>query len=257
MARKGKNTDTRQQLAFSLDYKLKILESKFYKNIVSLFNRLTKRYINKSVAVSTQDIEQKLKKLISSYQKEITKSVVDFSNYEIEKLSGEKSRITIGKNAINRFLEHEQAAKDAISNFNQLINKQLNSLPFSSQIDKKEVAKTLQHTNRVYRKTLKTITQMQSITNANASRLEAFKKSSLVKGVQFLAILDDRTTLICSARHLQVFKLDDPVLSQYTPPLHYNCRSLLSPVMLNETIKFSEQADLIDTMTKYPKLLDT
>ena len=48
-----------------------------------------------------------------------------------------------------------------------------------------------------------------------------------VIGVEFSAIMDDRTTEMCAERHGLVMRLDDPRLPENTPPLHFRCRSLL------------------------------
>lgn len=48
--------------------------------------------------------------------------------------------------------------------------------------------------------------------------------------MQFLAILDDRTTDICRARNGKIMRLDSEELAANTPPLHYWCRSVLSPI---------------------------
>ena len=55
-----------------------------------------------------------------------------------------------------------------------------------------------------------------------------------VVGVEFSAILDDRTTKICAARHGLIMRLDDPKLPSNTPPLHPNCRSILLPATVYE-----------------------
>jgi hypothetical protein len=61
--------------------------------------------------------------------------------------------------------------------------------------------------------------------------LETFRQAGdFVEYVQFLAILDSRTTAICESRHGRMMRLDSPELAANTPPLHYQCRSLLSPV---------------------------
>lgn len=48
--------------------------------------------------------------------------------------------------------------------------------------------------------------------------------------VQFVAIMDARTTPICQSRDGMIMRLDDPRLPANTPPLHYMCRSTLIPV---------------------------
>lgn len=78
---------------------------------------------------------------------------------------------------------------------------------------------------------LEIIARTNSTTAFNQGRLETFRQAGdFVEHVQFLAILDSRTTDICESRNGKIFRLDDPALAANTPPLHYNCRSILSPV---------------------------
>lgn len=66
------------------------------------------------------------------------------------------------------------------------------------------------------------------ITRADTlGRLTEMKSNEDVIGVEFSAIMDDRTTEICSSRHGLIMRLDDPRLPENTPPLHPQCRSLL------------------------------
>lgn len=71
----------------------------------------------------------------------------------------------------------------------------------------------------------------------NKGRLEFFNKSNAVSAYQYSAILDDRTTPICSGLDGKIFnKGDEPV-----PPLHFNCRSLLIPITVFEDFKVTEE----------------
>lgn len=66
----------------------------------------------------------------------------------------------------------------------------------------------------------------------NQGRLQSFNDSDLVDYVRFLAISDDRTTDICRTRDgMLIPKSDTGTIAFNTPPLHYQCRSTLSPVM--------------------------
>lgn len=66
------------------------------------------------------------------------------------------------------------------------------------------------------------------ITRADSmGRLISMKSNEDVLGMEFSAILDDRTTEMCSERNGLVMRLDDPRLPENTPPLHPRCRSLL------------------------------
>lgn len=70
---------------------------------------------------------------------------------------------------------------------------------------------------------------------ANRRRIQEFSKSRVVQGVEFLAVMDNRTTkMICVPRHRQQFKLGSAELAMNTPPLHFNCRSILSPITIYE-----------------------
>ena len=66
------------------------------------------------------------------------------------------------------------------------------------------------------------------ITRADSiGRLISMKANDDVIGVEFSAVMDDRTTVMCMERNGLVMRLDDPRLPENTPPLHVNCRSLL------------------------------
>jgi len=64
----------------------------------------------------------------------------------------------------------------------------------------------------------------------NRARLEEFEDSKVVAGYQYSAIMDDRTTDICSGLHGKFFKAG----SEPVPPTHFNCRSTLIPITIFE-----------------------
>lgn len=60
----------------------------------------------------------------------------------------------------------------------------------------------------------------------NRGRLAFFNESGLVSAYQYSAILDDRTSDVCSGLDGKIFKAGtEPI-----PPMHFNCRSLLIPI---------------------------
>lgn len=66
------------------------------------------------------------------------------------------------------------------------------------------------------------------ITRADSiGRLISMKANDDVIGVEFSAVMDDRTTEMCIERNGLIMRLDDPRLPENTPPLHVSCRSLL------------------------------
>jgi SPP1 gp7 family putative phage head morphogenesis protein len=78
---------------------------------------------------------------------------------------------------------------------------------------------------------LEVIARTNATSAFNQGRLETFRQAGdFVQFVQFLAILDSRTTDICESRNGRLLRLDSPELAANTPPLHFQCRSILSPV---------------------------
>jgi len=70
-------------------------------------------------------------------------------------------------------------------------------------------------------------------TSITATQTEALKKvveenREIMKGFMFTAILDSRTSPICTHHNGKIYDIDD---KRFQPPLHWNCRSSLIPVL--------------------------
>lgn len=65
-----------------------------------------------------------------------------------------------------------------------------------------------------------------------------------VESFTFIAEVDDVTSDICLALDGKVFAANDPDLEQYYPPLHHNCRSVLSPNMSGSKVKVTGLGNL-------------
>jgi SPP1 gp7 family putative phage head morphogenesis protein len=63
--------------------------------------------------------------------------------------------------------------------------------------------------------------------------------SQLVEAYQYSAIIDERTSEVCSELDGQIFDRGD-FIDRLTPPLHFNCRSVLVPVTRYENYKDDE-----------------
>lgn len=79
---------------------------------------------------------------------------------------------------------------------------------------------------------LKTVVRTNTTAVINNAKI-GFARANVpfVKGMSFLAVIDDRTTQLCEELHERNFAIDDPQLDRYTPPLHFNCRSMLDYVI--------------------------
>lgn len=81
---------------------------------------------------------------------------------------------------------------------------------------------------------LETIVRTNTTQAYNMGRIVELRRNPLVAGVQYSAIIDERTTEVCQHLDGKVFKAGDSDLDALTPPNHYNCRSLLVPIMIDE-----------------------
>lgn len=77
--------------------------------------------------------------------------------------------------------------------------------------------------------------------------------SDIVRGYEFIAVMDDHTTPICRPRHGMVIAHNEKmILAQNTPPLHVNCRSYLAPVTELDDISAKNWID----SESYDKFMD-
>lgn len=66
--------------------------------------------------------------------------------------------------------------------------------------------------------------------------------ADIIDFVEFLAVLDLQTSPVCMAASGRRFRLDDPELAAFRPPLHPNCRSVLIPIIDLPGVPVGEQA---------------
>ena len=72
----------------------------------------------------------------------------------------------------------------------------------------------------------------------NATRRQIYDASPDVTHYLFVAVRDHATTEWCKTRHGLVYAKGDPLLERETPPIHWNCRSEVLPLtMQNEQHK--------------------
>lgn len=84
---------------------------------------------------------------------------------------------------------------------------------------------------------LNTIVRTNVFDSFNEARLEYFTDPALggyVEALEYSAILDDNTTEICTEMDSTTWPADDERWNTYSPPLHFNCRSVLIPVVAGD-----------------------
>ena len=74
--------------------------------------------------------------------------------------------------------------------------------------------------------------------------------ADLIPAMQFLAIIDGRTTEICRRLDGEIIMKDEAGIADLVPPLHYNCRSTVIPVWIDEYRKL-EPGQVFDPASIY------
>jgi len=92
-----------------------------------------------------------------------------------------------------------------------------------------EIISNVMKTTKITEIQAKTLTRT-AITSTQTAALKkvAENNSDLIKGFMFTAILDSRTSPICSHHNGKIYDVND---KRFVPPLHWNCRSSLIPVL--------------------------
>jgi len=76
----------------------------------------------------------------------------------------------------------------------------------------------------------------------NQGRLTSFQDDAvkdMIVAYEYSAIMDSRTSEICRGLDGLIYKTDDTIWAKITPPNHYNCRSLMIPILADETFTVS------------------
>jgi SPP1 gp7 family putative phage head morphogenesis protein len=97
----------------------------------------------------------------------------------------------------------------------------------------KEIISEVLKTTKLTEAQASTLTRTSITSTQNAAVNSVVQNNKgLVKGYLFSAILDSRTSPICSYHNGNLYAVDD---LRFKPPLHWNCRSTLIPVLKSKT----------------------
>lgn len=82
------------------------------------------------------------------------------------------------------------------------------------------------------RSRVNTVVQTETTYYYNRARRTLYDQSPDVTHYLFVAIRDQATTKWCKSRQGIVYKKGDPLLDDETPPIHWNCRSEILPLTM-------------------------
>jgi SPP1 gp7 family putative phage head morphogenesis protein len=129
----------------------------------------------------------------------------------------------------------------------------------------KQIADRLQRLNGLHKNQAMTLARTVTNNVSSIARDEVMRANDdVLDGYEWVAALDNRTTLICGSRDGQVYKFSDPDAPR--PPAHFNCRSTIVPKVkpefdLGADVKTTrpsigdDGAELIGSDTNYEKWL--
>ena len=169
-------------------------------------NELRGKKYHGSIKLSEGDsVKDNVQKFMNTgeWNEVIPKDAVNWINNYVPVLSGNFSRDVLEK------------TRDVIKN----------SLQEGTTLQERE--KELQKVLEVSNSRIESIARTEVTRAHNLGSLTAMKANEDVIGVEFSAVLDNRTTPMCSERHGLRMRLDDPRIPENTPPLHVRCRSML------------------------------
>lgn len=92
---------------------------------------------------------------------------------------------------------------------------------------------------------LETVVRTEMARAFNVGRKVIFDRETedgFIEAYQYSAIIDSRTTEICRALDGKIYRADDPYVDRITPPRHFNCRSLLVPVIQGDDYEIDKHA---------------
>jgi uncharacterized protein with gpF-like domain len=84
------------------------------------------------------------------------------------------------------------------------------------------------------------------------------KYGSSISAYRYTAVLDERTTRYCRELDGRVFQENDPNYTLLTPPNHYRCRSMWTPILPSEMggVQVEGKPDYIETYSSVDTFKD-
>ena len=196
---------------------------------------------NKELAVS-----------LDGHMKDFGSSQLDFQTNNLDKSLGEvfKVRRPRSNTALDKLVGVNIGGDLTLSQ--QVGNISKNELRRISGVINNGVAKGLTNKEMVEKITRTTkLTQSQanalvrtSITRASSmAQVKSMDSNKeLIKGYKFVAVLDSRTSDICSRTDGTEFAIDD---TRYLPPLHWRCRSTIVPITKSYSELMATKSDRV------------
>lgn len=145
---------------------------------------------------------------------------------------------TIMRNAVSRGLSAGKSADEIVADaYAQLAQSGFLTaadVAEATGLGAEELAELLGDTAEMNLARLNTIVRTNVFDSFNEARFDYFTDESMggfVEAFEYSAIMDENTTEICEELNGFTRRADDDIWNKYAPPNHFNCRSVLIPVV--------------------------
>lgn len=112
-----------------------------------------------------------------------------------------------------------------------IFEKHASAFQKSGEFDRHQALTEIQAASRAPYARAKMIVETETTHYYNQARRQVYDRSDDVTHYLFVAIRDQATTHWCRSRNGLVYKKGSAVLDRETPPIHWNCRSELLPLL--------------------------
>jgi len=226
---------------------------RLYEEGVQLQNRrIIKRHRNKLTGILRKNIRSDVKPEINRFGKELLShsetSLREFSTSQLDfhtdnlfkgvkdfyKVKKPKTKELIGE-ITGPNIKGTKTLKKNLRNISsgELIRIQTKvKAGLAKGLSQNEIISDVLKTTKITEHQARTLTRT-SITSTQALALDKVMENNkgVIKGYMFTAILDSRTSPICTHHNGKVYEVGD---KRYMPPLHWSCRSSMVPVIASK-----------------------
>jgi SPP1 gp7 family putative phage head morphogenesis protein len=204
------------------------------KRLRVLLNKDIKADVKPEVTRATRELHTTATNAISDY----SDAAITFHTNNLEKTAGGFFQVRkpkgseVLKEIIGPNIETSKTLKnhfDSIGSAELIRIQQIIGRGLAENLNKKDIIDSVLKTTNISEHQVKSLVRT-SITRTQSLALTRVmnENKEILAGYRFTAVLDARTSPICSYHDGRVYDIDD---TRYLPPLHWNCRSSLVPVL--------------------------
>jgi len=211
-----------------------------------------KKATKEEIKAEVRRFKKELSTNLEGHMDEYGSSQLDFHTNNLDKAVGEVYKVRrpranksldalIGTNIEGDFTLTQQVSKISENEFRR-ISSTING-GIAKGLTNKEISE------KIVRSTKLTQSQANALVRTSITRASTMAQvktmesnESLLKGYKFVAVLDSRTSQICSSRDGSEYPLDDKA---HLPPLHWRCRSTITPITKSYSELMAQKDDRV------------